>query len=84
MSGMKVIKTFTAALGGHSFRVTSDGKTVNYGERGPGAQQFRIKASESIDGFDAWAEQVGLFDPYRGDDPGLVYYRIMELAGNRW
>jgi hypothetical protein len=53
---------------------------VNYGERGPGVRQFRVKASEPAEAFEAWADKVELFDPYRGDDPGLVYHRIVEIT----
>ena len=77
---MKTIKTFTAAFGGHSFRVTSNGITVNYGERGPGASRFCVKATEPAETFEAWADKVGLFDPYRGDDPALVYHRMIEIT----
>ena len=77
---MKTIKAFTSAFGGYSYRITSDGTTVNYGERAPGASRFRVKATEPVKTFDAWAEKTGLFDPYRGDDPALVCHRIAEIT----
>lgn len=76
---MRTIKTFSSAFGGYGYRITCNGTTVNYGERAPGASQFRVKVSEPVESFEAWADGVGLFDPYRGDDPGLVCHRIADL-----
>lgn len=75
----KTIKAFTSLLGGYAYRVTSDGETANYQERGPAASRFATKAKESLESFEAFARESGLFDAYGGDNPAIVCRRIRQL-----
>lgn len=69
MSKFTTIKSFRSALGGESWRATSDGTTVNIQSRAEGS--WRTRRSMTAEAFDAYAEKAGLFDVY-SDDPAKL------------
>lgn len=73
----RTIKSFRSTLGGEGYRATSDGVKVNIQRMGEGASSWRTQRTMSQSDFDAYAEHVALYDPYR-DDPGL----LARLIGN--
>jgi len=75
----ETIKTFNSSLGGWQFKVTSNGETVKYHQMGPRASTFNAVATESYESFFAFADEVGLFDPYN-DNPAVIVRRIEDLA----
>ena len=75
----KTVKTFTATLGGVCYRVSVSKDTAYYSTKSHRANTWKVKAKEDIAAFQAWAENNGLFDPYNGDNPSLVHYRIQYL-----
>ena len=75
----KTVKTFTATYGGACYRVSVSKDTAYYSTKSPGANTWKVKAKEPIAAFQVWAESKGLFNPYHGDNPSLVHYRIQYL-----
>ena len=75
----KTVKTFTATMGGVYYRVSVSKDTAYYSTRNTPFARWQVKAKEDIAAFQAWAESKGLFDPYNGDNPALVHYRIQYL-----
>ena len=75
----ETIKTFNCSYGGWQFKVTGNGETVKYHQMGPRASNFNAVATESYESFLAFADEVGLFDPYN-DNPAVIVIRIEDLA----
>ena len=75
----KTVKTFTATLGGVSYRVSVSKDTAYYSIRSTPFARWQVKAKEPIAAFQTWAESKNLFSPYNGDNPALVHYRIQYL-----
>ena len=75
----KTVKTFTATYGGVAYRVSVSKDTAYYSTKSHRANTWKVKAKEPIAAFQAWAESKGLFDPYNGDNPSIVHYRIQYL-----
>ena len=75
----KTVKTFTATMGGVGYRVSVSKDTAYYSTRNTPSARWQVKAKEPIAAFQEWAESRGLFDPYHGDNPSLVHYRIQYL-----
>ena len=75
----KTVKTFTATYGGACYRVTTSKDTAYYSTKSPGVNTWKVKAKEDIAAFQTWAERKNLFNPYDGDNPALVHYRIQYL-----
>jgi hypothetical protein len=82
MGKFKTIYKSLVAFGGYSFKITSDGRVVNYLMREPSSNHYKIKASESIDKFNTWSENVNLFDVYN-NNPAKVSFRIDFLQNCR-
>ena len=71
----KTVTKFNSAFGGYEYRVTSDGKTVNYQERTPTSGTFRTVKRETRQEFDDFANEVGLYcENY--DNPATIASRI--------
>ena len=75
----KTVKTFTATYGGAAYRVSVSKDTAYYSTQNTPSARWQVKAKEDIAAFQAWAESKGLFNPYNGDNPALVHYRIQHL-----
>ena len=68
----RTIKTFTTALGGYSYRVTSNGEKVNLQRRAAGTSTFRTFHSMTAAEWEEAAERYGIYDPYHGDNPATL------------
>ena len=75
----KTVRVFTATMGGMAYRVSVSKDTAYYSTKNLGANTWKVKAKEPIAAFQVWAESKGLFDPYNGDNPAIVHYRIQYL-----
>ena len=75
MEKSTTLKRFYSAFGGLEFIVTGNSETVRYKCRSPKENTFRTFATSSREEFDAFADHVGLYDPYN-DNPAHI--------GNLW
>lgn len=75
----KTVRLFTATMGGMAYRVSVSKDTAYYSTKSHNANTWKVKAKEPIAAFQAWVESKGLFNPYNGDNPALVHYRIQYL-----
>ncbi|QWT20740.1 hypothetical protein KPL74_01730 [Bacillus sp. NP157] len=71
MSKFTTIKSFRSALGGESWRATSDGQTVHIQSR-TGAT-WRTRRAMDAGSFETYADRVGLYDPYNDDPAKLAH-----------
>ena len=60
----RTIKTYTAAFGGYSYRVTSDGTTVHIQYRAQGASTYRTFYVMTMKEWKKYMETYGTFFPY--------------------
>lgn len=60
----RTIKTYTTAVGGYSYRVTSDGATVHIQYRAAGTSTFRTFHVMTMKEWKKYTESYGMFFPY--------------------
>ena len=60
----RTIKTYTAAFGGYSYRVTSDGKDVHIQYRAAGTRTFRTVYSMTTKEWKKFMERYGIFSVF--------------------
>jgi hypothetical protein len=82
MGKFKTIYKSLVAFGGYSFKITTNGKIVNYLIKTPSSSRYKISASESVEQFKIWSENVNLFDIYN-NNPAKVSFRIDALQNCR-
>lgn len=71
----RTIKTFKSSLGGHSYRITSNGSVYRLQERTQKSSRFLSRVELEAHEFEEFAARVDLFNPYR-DDPAVVAHEI--------
>lgn len=75
MTNFRTVKTFNSSLGGHSYRITSDGQVYRLQRRTPASSSFSSRVELDRAEFEEFAARVGLWNPAR-DDPGVVAHEI--------
>lgn len=60
----RTIKTYTNAVGGYDYRVTSDGKDVYIQYRAAGTRAFRTFYVMTMKDWKKYTEKYGIFFPY--------------------
>lgn len=76
MAKFKTIHRCETLLGGHEYRVTSDGVIANIQERKPTTTKFETKVVMDMDEYAEFSEENGLQDPYRWNNP-MVFSNLI-------
>lgn len=69
MAKFKTIHNCETLLGGHEYRVTSDGVVAKIQERKPTTTRFETKVVMDMDEYTEFSDEKGLQDPYRWNNP---------------
>jgi len=69
MAKFKTIHSCETLLGGHEYRVTSDGIVAKIQERRPTTKKFETKVVMDMEYFKEFSDGKGLQDPYRWNNP---------------
>lgn len=69
MAKFRTIHNCETLLGGHGYRVTSDGVVAKIQERRPTTTRFETKVVMDIDKYREFSDEKGLQDPYRRNNP---------------
>lgn len=80
MATFKTIHNCNTLLGGHAYRVTSNGETARIQCRPPTTSRFKTEVEMSMAEYQAFAEDAGLDDPYRNNNPAVFEKLIIESS----